>query len=83
MAKTFASCFKNGGKNIAQNYPYWDDKTQKVRTAEMDLMDCAKNNGAEPSFLKADLSKDLKARVELAGAHRPLLFAFQGPAHQH
>jgi len=64
--KTFASCFKNGGKNIAQNYPYWDDKTQKVRTAEMDLMDCAKNNGAEPSFLKADLSKDLKARVELA-----------------
>ena len=64
--KTFASCFKNGGKNIAQNYPYWDDKTQKVRTAEMDLMDCAKNNEAESAFLKADLSKDLKARVELA-----------------
>ncbi len=64
--KTFASCFKNGGKNIAQNYPYWDDKTQKVRTAEMDLMDCAKNNGAELPFLKADLDKDLNARVQLA-----------------
>lgn len=64
--KTYASCFKDGGKNIAQNYPYWDDKSKQVRTAEMDLMDCAKKNGGEPSFLKADLDKDLKARVELA-----------------
>ncbi|OGI41342.1 MAG: sulfur oxidation c-type cytochrome SoxA [Candidatus Muproteobacteria bacterium RBG_16_62_13] len=64
--KTFASCFKNGGKNTAQHYPYWDEKSQKVRTAEMDLMDCAKKNGAEPSFLKADLNKDTKARVQLA-----------------
>ncbi len=64
--KTFASCFKNGGKNTAQRYPYWDEKSQKVRTAEMDLMDCAKNNGAELAFLKADLNKDTKARVELA-----------------
>lgn len=64
--KTFASCFKNGGKNIAQGYPHWDDKTQKVRTAEMDLMDCAKNNGADIPFLKADLDKDTKERVALA-----------------
>ncbi len=64
--KTFASCFKNGGKNIAQGYPYWDDAGKKVRTAEMDLMDCAKNNGADYAFLKADLSKDDKARVQLA-----------------
>jgi len=64
--KTFASCFKNGGKNIAQNYPYWDDKNQKVRTAEMDIMDCAKKNGGKQAYLTADLSKDLKARVALA-----------------
>lgn len=64
--KTFASCFKNGGKNIAQGYPYWDEKTQKVRTAEMDLMDCARSNGESFSFLSADLSKDQGPRVQLA-----------------
>jgi sulfur-oxidizing protein SoxA len=64
--KTFASCFKNGGKNIAQGYPYWDDAKQEIRTAEMDLMDCAKKNGAELKFLTADLGKDQKARVALA-----------------
>ncbi|GAB4512995.1 MAG: sulfur oxidation c-type cytochrome SoxA [Sulfuricaulis sp.] len=64
--KTFASCFKNGGKNIAQGYPYWDESTQKVRTAEMDLMDCARKNEGNFSFLEADLSKDQGPRVQLA-----------------
>jgi sulfur-oxidizing protein SoxA len=64
--KTYASCFKNGGKKIAQNYPYWDDGKQEVRTAEMDLMDCAKKNGATDKFLSADLNKDTKSRVQLA-----------------
>lgn len=64
--KTFASCFKNGGKKIAQNYPYWDDKSQKVRTAEMDIIDCAKKNESKLDFVTADLSKDQKARVHLA-----------------
>ncbi|MDH3513742.1 MAG: sulfur oxidation c-type cytochrome SoxA [Gammaproteobacteria bacterium] len=64
--KTFASCFKNGGKNIAQGYPYWDERSQKIRTAEMDLMDCARQNGEEFPFLTADLDKDTKARVQLA-----------------
>ena len=64
--KTFASCFKNGGKNIAQGYPYWDDATQKIRTAEMDVLDCARKNEANLSFLTADLSKDQGPRVQLA-----------------
>jgi len=64
--KTFASCFKNGGKKIAQNYPYWDEATQKVRTAEMDIMDCAKKNDAKFDFLTEDLTKNDKARVHLA-----------------
>ncbi len=64
--KNFASCFKNGGKSIAQGYPYWDEASQKVRTAEMDLMDCAKKNGENFSFLAADLSKDEGPRVQLA-----------------
>lgn len=64
--KTFASCFPNGGKKIAQKYPYWDKEKKQVRTAEMDLMDCAKKNGADFPFLTADLGKDQKARVQLA-----------------
>lgn len=64
--KTFASCFKNGGKKIAQGYPYWDEGSQKIRTAEMDLMDCARKNGEDFPFLTADLDKDTKARVQLA-----------------
>jgi L-cysteine S-thiosulfotransferase len=64
--KTFASCFKNGGKNIAQGYPYWDASSKMIRTAEMDIMDCAKRNGEDFKFLTADLDKDTKARVQLA-----------------
>jgi sulfur-oxidizing protein SoxA len=64
--KTFANCFPNGGKKIAQKYPYWDEASKKVRTAEIDLMDCAKKNGADLPFLTADLNKDEKARVQLA-----------------
>jgi len=59
----FASCFKNGGRNIAQGYPYWDEATQKVRTAEMDLNDCLKKN-SEPPF--TGLDNDTKTRVRLA-----------------
>ena len=61
--ETFANCFKNGGKNIAQGYPYWDETSQKVRSAEMDLNDCLKKNG-EPEY--TDLDKDQTARVKLA-----------------
>ena len=61
--KTFTSCFKNGGKNIAQSYPYWDESSQKIRTAEMDLNDCLKKNG-ESEF--TDLDKDQNTRVRLA-----------------
>jgi sulfur-oxidizing protein SoxA len=64
--KTFASCFKNGGKNIGQLYPYWSKKTKEVRTAEMDLAECAKRHNADVKFLTADLSRDQEARVQLA-----------------
>lgn len=43
-----ASCFKNGGKGIAQNYPYWDKKKGEVRTLELDINDCLKKKGKKP-----------------------------------
>lgn len=39
------TCFKNGGKGIAQNYPYWDKKKKEIRTAELDINDCLKRQG--------------------------------------
>lgn len=66
--KTFADCFRNGGKNIAQNYPHWDKARQRVVTAEMELTECIGRNGALDrfAFTKADLSQDQSARVQLA-----------------
>jgi sulfur-oxidizing protein SoxA len=64
--KTFASCFKNKGVNIAQGYPYWDKVGKRVRTVEMDLIDCSKRNKGEHVFLTADLSHNADARLQLA-----------------
>lgn len=47
--KTFAACFKNGGKNIAQHYPYWHEGRQEVRTLELDINECRRRNN-EPEF---------------------------------
>jgi sulfur-oxidizing protein SoxA len=46
--KTYASCFPNGGKNIAGNYPRFDDKSGKVVTFEMALNACREKNGEKP-----------------------------------
>jgi sulfur-oxidizing protein SoxA len=64
--KTFASCFKNGGKNIAQGYPRWDKATKSLRTAELDLIDCIKQNDPEMANGFKDLDKDAKARAQIA-----------------
>jgi len=43
--KTYASCFPNGGKNVAGNYPLFDEKLGKVVTFEMAINQCRKDNG--------------------------------------
>lgn len=63
--KTFTSCFRNGGRNIAQRYPYWHEPTKRVRTAEMDLLDCMKRN--EPALAaQFDDLKKTSVRVRFA-----------------
>ncbi len=52
-----AKCFKNGGIAIKQNYPYWDKKTQKVRTLEEDIMACLKRNGVDTKKEKIKYKK--------------------------
>jgi sulfur-oxidizing protein SoxA len=43
--KTFASCFAKGGKNVAGNYPQFDNASGKVTTFENALNACLRDNG--------------------------------------
>jgi sulfur-oxidizing protein SoxA len=51
--KTFSSCFPNEGKNVAGNYPMFDDKMGKVVTYEMAINQCLVSNG-EKEFKHGD-----------------------------
>ena len=42
---TFASCFANGGRNVAGKYPYYDSGGDKVVTFEMEINRCLRDNG--------------------------------------
>ena len=67
--ESFAGCVKKGAIKPAYTYPRWDKASKSIRTAELDIMDCARANNADPkelTFLTADLGKDEKARVQLA-----------------
>lgn len=43
--KTYADCFANGGRNVAGDYPRFDETSGKVVTFEMALNDCRRRNG--------------------------------------
>jgi sulfur-oxidizing protein SoxA len=52
-----AKCFKNGGIGIKQNYPYFDQKTGKVRTLEQDINACVVKNGHKKlKYKKGDMA---------------------------
>lgn len=57
--KTYASCFPNGGKNVAGNYPYFDDKTNKVVTFEKAVNECRTANG-EDAYVEGDAATMVK-----------------------
>ena len=46
--KTYASCFRNDGIGIKQDYPYYDTATGKVITLEYAINQCRTENGEEP-----------------------------------
>ena len=52
--KKYTDCFPNGGKNVAGNYPYFDDKAGKVVTFEMAINACRVQNG-EDAFKYNDM----------------------------
>lgn len=53
--KRYADCFPRGGKNVAGNYPLFDDVAKKVVTFEMALNQCRMANGEEP-YKYSDMS---------------------------
>jgi len=42
--KTYASCFKNGGIGIRQNFPFYSKKDQQVKTLEQMINECRSKN---------------------------------------
>ncbi len=46
--RTFADCFADGGRNVAGNYPYYDNQTDMVVTFEAALNRCLEANGEAP-----------------------------------
>ena len=52
--RSFADCFPNGGRNVAGNYPLYDDQLSKVITFEMAVNRCLRDN-AEPELVISDM----------------------------
>jgi sulfur-oxidizing protein SoxA len=59
--KTYASCFRNGGIGIKQDYPYYDTAAGKVVTLEAAINDCRKANGEEPLSWQKGAIADISA----------------------
>ncbi len=51
--RTLASCFPNGGRRIAQNYPQYDSRLKRGVTLELAINQCLKTHG-EPIHETAD-----------------------------
>jgi sulfur-oxidizing protein SoxA len=55
--KTYASCFRNNGIGVRQDYPYYDKAAGKVVTLEAAINACRTKNGEEPlKWEKGDIA---------------------------
>jgi len=59
--KTYASCFRNGGIGIKQDYPYYDTTAGKVVTLEGTINACRVKNSEKPLKWKKGAIADLSA----------------------
>ncbi len=70
--KTYASCFKNGGKGIRQYYPYYDPKTKQVKTLEQEINECRVKNGEKPLKWKKGALAQISAYMAYTSRGKPL-----------
>jgi sulfur-oxidizing protein SoxA len=55
--KSYASCFKNGGLGVRQDYPYFDSGSGQVKTLELAINECRENNGEKKlKYKKGDIA---------------------------
>jgi len=59
--KTYASCFRNGGIGVKQDFPYYDSATGKVVTLESAINDCRTKNGEQPLKWQKGTIADISA----------------------
>jgi len=59
--KTYASCFRNGGIGIKQDFPYYDSATGKVITLESEINACRSKNGEKALKWKKGAIADISA----------------------
>ncbi len=59
--KTYASCFKHGGKDIRQYYPYFDARTGQVKTLEGEINECRVKNNEKPLKWKKGALAEISA----------------------
>ena len=60
-SKTYASCFRNGGIGVKQDFPYYDSATGKVVTLESAINDCRTKNGEQPLKWQKGTIADISA----------------------
>lgn len=79
--KKYADCFPGGGKNVAGNYPQFDEKTGKVVTFEMAINACRTANG-ETAFKHDDMKTmgTLTAYARTLSDGMPMNVKVQGAA---
>jgi len=70
--KTYASCFKNGGKNIRQFYPYFDPESKQVKTLEQEINECRKQNGEKPLKWKKGQIAQISAYMAYTSRGEPI-----------
>ena len=59
---TYASCFRNNGIGIRQNYPYFDEDKDEIITLELAINNCRKKNGEKPlSYYRGGPMADISA----------------------
>lgn len=78
--KTYADCLPNGGRNIAGNYPYFDETVGKVITLENAINACRVANGEEAYKLgdKATMGT-LTAYMRSLSDGMPMNIRVEGP----
>lgn len=70
--KTYASCFRNGGKNIRQYYPYFDKKSGQVVTLESAINECRVKNGEKPLPWEKGQLAEIAAYMASTSDGRPM-----------